>query len=204
MKRPAFSSPRSRAFTLLEIALVLAITGVLVLMASYAFSAAMQASAVASGADSIRDTLALGRASAVAQNMAVEVRFYATSTSSGGAPLYNAMQLHWIKTDGATPAVGPVVSLSSWAVLDSSSTYSTLIASATNQQTPTPDASDRLLDGNTRVFHYLADGSTDLSPSSTWSLTVRPASTAGATQLPANWACIVVDPASGRPQIYRP
>jgi len=171
-------------------------------LAMEGYSAMAQAYAVTTGAGMISDALTEGRSDAVAQNTTVEVRIYDLPPQPGATPVYAALQLHWLKADGTTPPVANAVLLSPWVVIDATTTHSPLIAS--NPQTATPDASDRRLNSQTRVFHFLADGSTDLNPATNWFLTVRPANQSDPNNFPSDWACVAVDAATGRPQIYRP
>jgi hypothetical protein len=92
--------------------------------------------------------------------------------------------------------------LPAWVVIDATPAYSSLIAE--NPQIATPDASDARLNSQTRVFHFLPDGSTDLNPATNWFMTVRAATQSDPAHFPSNWACVQVDPTTGRPQIYRP
>jgi uncharacterized protein (TIGR02596 family) len=193
---------RASGFTLLEMLLVLVVMAVLLALATEGYRATAKAYAVTTGADLLSDALSEARTSAVAQNSAVEVRIYDAAPPSGGAPVYDALQLHWLKADGTTPPVTHPVLLPAWVVIDATAAYSPLIAS--NPQTAKPDPGDARLNADTRVFHYLPDGSTDLNPATNWFLTVRPAGQPGSAALPSNWACVRVDPATGRPQIYRP
>jgi uncharacterized protein (TIGR02596 family) len=191
-----------RSFTLLETLMVLAVTVILIAMAMGAYAAIAQSTAVTTGADMISDLFTEGRSDAVAQNTTVEVRIYDLPPQPNAAPVYDALQLHWNKSDGTTPPVARPLLLSSWVVIDATTAHSPLIAANTNSATP--DASDTRLTGNTRVFHFLPDGSTDLNPASNWFMTVRAANEADPTHFPANWACVAIDATTGRTQIYRP
>jgi uncharacterized protein (TIGR02596 family) len=191
-----------RGFSLLEMLLLLALIAGLMALAMKGYNATVQASAVTAGADMLSDALTEARSSAVTQNTTVEVRIYDVPSEAGAAPAYDAVQLHWLKADGTTPAVALPVLLSPWVVIDPTPTHSPLIAS--NPQTATPDPGDTRLNSQTRVFHFLPDGSTDLNPTTNWFLTVRPASQSDPAHFPSNWACVAVDAATGRPQIYRP
>jgi len=191
-----------RSFSLLEMLLVLAVMAVVVGLVLEGYSATVQATAVTTGADMISDMLTEGRIDAVAQNTTVEVRIYDLPPQSGGAPVYDAMQLHWLRPNGTTPPVATPLLLPAWVVIDATAAHSPLIAENTNA--PPPDASDPRLNSNTRVFHFLPDGSTDLNPATNWFMTVRAASQSDPAHFPANWACVRVDPTTGRPQIYRP
>ena len=192
----------SHGFSLLEMLVVLALAAAVFALAGSGYSAMMQSTAVTTGAALISDAFSEARTSAMAQNTSVEVRIYDLPPQPGAAPVYDAVQLHWIKSDGTTPPVAGPVLLSAWVAIDATASHSTLIGS--NPQTATPDASDARLNSQTRVFHFLADGSTDLNPATNWFMTVRPASQSDPAHFPANWACVQVDPTTGRPQIYRP
>jgi uncharacterized protein (TIGR02596 family) len=192
----------SGAFSLLELIMVLALVAVLAALAAQGYSSAVQSAAIASGADMINEAFTEARANAVAQNTEVEVRIYLLSSQPGLPPAYTALQSHWVKADGTTPPASQVVQLPSWVAIDSTSARSTLIAA--NTEAATPDASDSRLNSNTRVFHFLPDGSTDLSSSTSWFLTVRAATQSDPSRFPVNWACVGIDPTTGRAQTYRP
>ena len=171
-------------------------------LAAEGYATTVQAMAVSTGAEMISDALTEGHASAVAQNTPVEVRIYNLAPQPGATPVYDAMQLHWLKADGTTPPINGVLLLSSWVAIDATAAHSPLIAS--NTQTATPDPTDTRLNSQTRVFHFLPDGSTDLNPATNWFMTVRAASQSDPAHFPANWASVSIDPTTGRPQIYRP
>jgi uncharacterized protein (TIGR02596 family) len=202
MKATTRSSLLRRSFTLLELLLILALVFGITVLAAGGGTMVLQATAVTTSAAMLDDALTQGRARAVGQNTTVEVRLYDVPPQVGASPAYSALQLHWLKSDGTTPAVAAPVLLSSWVSIDATAAHSSLIAS--NTQTPTPDASDTRLNAQTRVFHFLPDGSTDLNPATNWFLTVRPANQSAPANFPSNWACIQIDSATGRVQIYRP
>lgn len=191
-----------RSFSLLEMLLVMAVLAGLVVLAMEGYSATVQAAAVTTGAEMISDALTEARTSAVAQNTTVEVRIYDLPPQSGASPVYDALQLHWVKADLTTPPVASPLLLPAWIVIDATETHSTLIAANTN--IPPLDTGDTRLNSQTRVFHFLPDGSTDLNPATNWFMTVRAASQSDPAHFPSNWACIQVDATTGRAQIYRP
>jgi uncharacterized protein (TIGR02596 family) len=191
-----------RGLTLLELALVMAIAVVIAVSIVANLSSMMQAVAVGTGGEMIRDTLAEGRSRATALNRSVEVRFYAIPSPTGGAPAYSALQLHWVEPDGTTPPIDPTLFLPRGTAIDATVAHSTLIAA--NTETATPDATDPHLDANTRVFRFLPGGGTDLNPATDWFVTVRAATQSDPARFPADWSCVRVDATTGRPQIYRP
>jgi uncharacterized protein (TIGR02596 family) len=191
-----------RSFSLLEMLLVLALAAVLVAMAAAGYSSTIQATAVTNGAAMLSDAFTEARASAIAQNTTVEVRLYDLPPQPGATPVYDALQLHWLKADGTTPPVSAPLLLPEWVVIDATAAHSPLIAANTN--TAKPDATDPRLNSQTRTFHFFPDGSTDLNPATNWFLTVRAAPQSDPAHFPANWACVQIDATTGHPQIYRP
>ena len=190
--------PRVRAaFTLIEVVITTAIALLVFYFAAAAFLNLMESGAITTGAQMVSDCLAEARQDALTQNMPVEVRLYATSNAG-----YGALQLHWCQTDGTTPAASLPVILPSTAIIDATPAHSTLVT--TNPATPAPDPGDLRLNALTRCFHFLPDGSTDLATGTPWTLTVRAAAQSNPAQFPSNWACLTLDPFTGRAQIYRP
>ena len=191
-----------RSFSLLEMLIVLAVIFAVAVLAMSGYSAMVQAAAITAGASMLDDALTEGRADAVAQNTTVEVRIYNVALQPGGVPVYDALQLHWLKPNGTTPPAATATLLPASVVIDATASHSSLIA--LNTGTATPDATDARLNSGTRVFHFLPDGSTDLNPATNWFMTVRAATQADPAHFPANWGCVRVEPTTGRAQIYRP
>lgn len=191
-----------QSFSLLELLVVMALMAIMIGLSMTGYSMAAQAAAVTIGADMLNDVLTEARADAIAQNMTVEVRIYDLPPQPGAAPVYDALQLHWLKPDSRTPPVTKALLLPESIVIDATAEHSSLIGA--NKQVATPDAGDSRLNQQTRVFHFLADGSTDLNPATNWFLTVRAATQSDPAHFPSNWACVGVDTTTGRTQIYRP
>jgi uncharacterized protein (TIGR02596 family) len=184
-------------FSLLELLFVLTIVAGLGTLSFAAYSAFSQASALSTGAQLVSDLLAEGREDAITQNITVEVRLYADATSA-----YRVMQLHWLKPDGTKPALQLPLFLPSAVAIDATAEHSTLIG--LNTDTVAPDASDPRVNGATRAVHFLADGSTDLDPAESWFLTLRAATQNDPAHFPDNWACLTINPATGKVAILRP
>jgi uncharacterized protein (TIGR02596 family) len=188
---------RASGFTLLEILLTMTVV-LLLYLAMAGFSRLIESSAIDGGAQMISDCLAEARQDAMTQNTTVEVRVYAAATGSG----FGTLQLHAHNADGTTPAMAPPVVLPVNAVIDATAAHSSLVT--TNAQTPAPDPGDSRLTPQTRCFHFLPNGSTDLATTSQWTLTVRAVSQSDPSRFPSNWACVTLDPVTGRAQVYRP
>jgi uncharacterized protein (TIGR02596 family) len=182
--------------------LVLAIIAALTAFSIKVFTSVDRSAALNASADLVSDLLSEGREDAMQQNTTVEVRFYQVPTKQNPVPAYRALQLHWVKADATTPAIRPVLYLPSTVVIDPTAQHSSLIGS--DPDTASTDPSDPNLNAQTRVFHFLSDGTTDLPAGSSWFLTLRADTGAGGTTLPANWASVTVDPVTGRTQIFRP
>lgn len=185
-------------FTLLEVLTATVLVMLLLYLSVAGYSHFIESAAITSSAQMVGDALAEARQDAVTQNGTVEVRLYAVP----GANAYNALQLRWHTTTGSTPPVAAAILLPTGAVIDATPTHSSLVT--TNTQTPESDTTDPRLDARTRCFHFLPDGSTDLAATGPWMLTIRAASQSNPAKFPANWACVEVDPATGRTQVYRP
>jgi len=186
----------------MEMLLVLALLAVIAGFGFEGYVSTMQGAAISAGAEDVSNAFDEARAAATSQNMPVEVRIYDHTVQNSAAPVYNALQLRWVKADRTTPAVSQVVTLSSWVVIDATATHSPLIASSSIA--PTSDTTDPNLNSDTRAFQFNPDGSTNLPPGTNWFLTVRAATQSDPAHFPANWASVSIDPATGRAQIYRP
>jgi uncharacterized protein (TIGR02596 family) len=197
-----FPSLHARAFSLLELLLVMALLGILAAAAFGGYAALTQATALTTGAGMLSDTLTGARQDAVARNMTVEVRLYDLATAAQPTAAYRALQLHWLEADGTTPAIEAPLLLPAAVIIDASAAHSPLIAG--NSEVATADPADPRLNGQTRVFHFLPDGSTDLDPTAEWFVTLRAATTAASALFPNDWACVAIDPTTGRVQVYRP
>ncbi|MCE0483862.1 MAG: Verru_Chthon cassette protein D [Methylacidiphilales bacterium] len=197
-----FSPGRCRAFSFLEVLFVLALIAVLLSISLAGYSALIQANSITAGAAMISDELTEARSDAVAQNMTVEVRLYAVAQPASSTLAYTVLQLHWLKADGTTPPVKLPLILPTGIAIDATPIRSSLIGA--NPEPVPADATDSHLNSQTRVFHYLPDGSTDLNSTTSWFLTIRAATASDPAHFPSDWACIQVDAATGRTRILRP
>jgi uncharacterized protein (TIGR02596 family) len=187
-----------RAFTLLELLCVLALIMVAAYLVIASLSQLLAANALGAASQMVRDCLADARQDAVAQNITVEVRLYAAANGNG----YQALQLHVRNADGTASSLAGIVNLPAGAVIDATPSHSSLVT--TNTQTPAADPTDPRLNAQTRCFHFLPTGATDLPAPGPWQLTLRSAAFSDPAHFPANWACVTLDPVTGRAQVYRP
>ena len=195
-------NPFALGFTLLEVVLTMGLMVALLFFSFAAYSHVVESTAVDAGAQLVSDALVEARQDALVQNTPVEVRFYAVTSTAGAPPAYGSLALRWVKSDGTTPPVARMVILPVAAVMDATPAHSSLVT--INAQTPAADATDPRLNALTRDFHFLPDGSTDLASTGKWLVTVRAAAKSDPANFPANWACVEIDPVTGRTQVYRP
>jgi uncharacterized protein (TIGR02596 family) len=193
---------RRRAFSLLELLFVLVIAAALTAAALAGLSSMMQSTALSTGAERLQETLGAAQHAAVTQNVSVEVRFYVVPGTDGAGSFYRVVQAHALNADGTITPISPVMTLPANVTIDPTAAHSPLLGS--NTETATADKSDPLLDGQTSVFHFLPDGSTDLDASTSWFMTLRAATASDPAHFPSNWVCLSLDPTTGRVQIYRP
>jgi len=206
---------RRRAFSLVELLVVLAITAILAALSIPQISAVMQAYQLTSTGQTVINQLELARQSALSGSHAVQVRFYYlpenNSPSPSTAPLavYRAMQSF---TENNPTASGVTVTaltksffFSAPIIISNSATVSPL--TATTLQTPL--ATDPPLPGYQMNYKYLAfrfrpDGSTDLQAglySVTLVLENQPVVANG---LPKNFQTLQIDPTTGGVRSFRP
>jgi uncharacterized protein (TIGR02596 family) len=199
---PVRSRRSPRGFSLLELVLAMVVGLVVLFLGMAGYARLVDSAAIDAGGQMVNDLLTEARQDAVSQNTAVEVRLYDTTPAPGQPTAYGSLQLRWMRSDGTTPPASPLLVLPQAAVIDATPSHSSLVT--LNAETPTADPTDPRIDALTRSFHFLPDGSTDLAASGKWLLTLRALAQSNPARFPANWACVEIDPVTGRAQLYRP
>lgn len=198
-----------KAFTLVELLVVVVIISLLMGLVVPVMNGISQANQISLGIQTVVDTLSLARQSALAQNRVVEVRFYKFKSEERMAAEDEVAALQIFVYDEtntiATPA-GEVKYLPHGAVISSDSNLSSLIASSQQKSWSTQDPQLPLPQGveNSYVAYRLRfrpDGSTDLGAGE-WFLTVHGTNDTGSP--PPNHAVIQIDPYNGSLRLYRP
>jgi len=167
MKPQCQPRARRRSFSLLEMLLVLALLAVAVVLVMEGYSRRFRRAPRPPGG-MISDALTEGRSDALAQNTTVEVRIYDLPPQPG-ATRFTARCNSTAQGGRTTPPVASPTLLPAWVVIDATPGAFPLIAA--NSQIREPDAGDTRLNSQTRVFHFLPDGSTDLNPATNWFMT---------------------------------
>lgn len=202
------SSPR--AFSLIELLVVVAIVAVLSTLAITAFNSTVRGTKVTSTAQAVSDALSLARSSAVARNKPVEIRFLELPKfdQAGSTPEYfRGMQIFLIESSTNSQALTKPFLFPNPIVASTDSKKSSILA-----QTKLSGGTNRV---SGSIFNYIpltfgSDGmiraqSTGLTTTNEWFITVQTEKdlTTDATW-PDNYATISVNPVTGNTKIYQP
>lgn len=213
-----------RAFTLVELLVVMAIVGALAVAVVPAMRGISGSVNLTSAAGQIRDSLVLARQTAIARNAPVEVRIYSIAEAAGGTSEFRLLAA--VRPDPADPAGRPPLewidkmrTLPGGVVIDDAARntqFSTLLVvngasgEAPLERTELASGVPVMLRGKTyRVFTFRPDGTTDLSPSpaNPWTLSLRQRrdQAGGASSQPGyNFITLVIDPVLGRVRTFQP
>lgn len=211
--------PRARAFSLIELLVVVAIMATMMVLGAAAFSKIARNSNLTSGSNRLIDQLNLARQTAMVMNCPVEFRLYQLppegSAATAQPSVYRAFQSFTVPSDGtSTNAVGKPVFLPQSVYMSANGTVSSLL---TVKNPPTSFAGTAAAvpvgpyapsSYNYISFHFKPDGSTDLAsiPATPWyvSLAVANDPTQSGSSLPANFVTVQLDPLTGRVRYFRP
>lgn len=210
---------RCRAFSLVELLVVLAVMGFLAVIAAAAFTHIARSAGLNAGGNLLLDQLNLARQTAIAKNAQVEFRIYELppdDAKTDEAPsVYRAFQSFLISSDGLqTNAVSRANFLPKGIRIAPEEEVSTLLqaksppylASGTTAGVRVGNYPPTVY--NYVAFHFKPDGTTDLGTavSQNWylSLAGEKERAAAGSQLPANFITLQLDPKTGRVRMFRP
>ena len=214
--RPSTGTPHSwccnLGFTLVEMLVVLAIILVLSALVVPPVASLLRSLQITQAGNLISTQLDLARQLAVSKDLTIQVRLVVPSGSS----YFSALAL--LKPTYPTPAVpSPTPSLVDKPtvlpgpiIMDSGSTLSSLTQPASASPLSTPTSSDPPLGSLGSSYSYIGfyfypDGSTSLTPTSIWYVTLHNLTDGNnLTAPPKNYYTIQIDPSSGRITQYTP
>lgn len=202
----------SRAFTLTELLVAIAVIGILAALIVPTFGPLIRSSNITKASSLINDEFNLARQLALTQNRDVEVRFYRLPSRNDPSNLqfraFRSFQLDTRDPADSKP-LGKVRHLPEGVIIsDDGETFSTLFKNASQ---PGRSGTEEIpgIAGSTPYvsFSFRANGGTNLAPiADTWYITVytENAPKNAKTQLPDNYFAAQVDPVTGRVRMFRP
>jgi len=196
---PAAKHPS--AFSLLELLVVIVIMALLVVLTLPAFNSISAGRKLDRAASQVVDALSLARQTAMAHGCRVrwELVDFGTNTSD-----YRIHRLVEFKGD-TWQAASKWVALDDTVQINTDPTLSGLIAGVTNSATATFKYGGKTFTNKAAIpVTFLPDGTTLLSGPNNF-LTFEPIQgPRNASAMTANWACVVVNPVTGRATAFRP
>lgn len=226
--RPGRRFALSRAFTLIEMLVVMAIMSVMLVLAGLSFTTISSSMDVSNSVQNVTDALNLARQIALSRNEYTQVRFFslpqsvpnprddqftAVAVFAADSPLYESTgktYAQWTAARRFRPENAVAMLPGNCVVVnDAASTYSSLLNSKL-LHTGTMQLPDNQT-YNWVGFYFKPDGSIDVPPPAT-SLCLsicsynlfKAAQKSKPGSLPANYAVIMLDPINGRFQVLRP
>ena len=210
-----------RAFTLVEMLVVLAIIAIVTSLAVPMITSVMRTYQLDSAGQVVVNQLNLARQTALSRGHAVEIRLYLLpdyNTAASGTPtVYRAMQ-SFIELDPAqsgttesystSPLVKPIFFQAPVIIsaVTSPNAVSPLLPTTANANTADPSNPLPVYGSNYKyaMFHFKADGSTDLTSGLNSLSLVLETDKATSTGLPANFQTVTIDPLNGAIRSFRP
>ena len=200
-----------RAFSLIELLVVVALIALLATFAVPAVGSLNRSNAVTRAQQLIEQQLVSARQTALARNRRVEVRFYKFTEPGaiGNAQTFRAVQAFLIDENNKATPVGRMAKLPDSVLLNEVAANSSLLVLADKTWDASNDPQVSLPGVGTsytaKAFQFRPDGSTGLTATNMWFVTIHSAiNGATAATPPSNFATVQVDPVSGAVRSYRP
>jgi len=198
------------AFSLMELLVAMAMMALLATISAPTIAQTMQSSRLSSDGQKLIDHLNLAKQMALTRNLPVEVRFYKlpqyTEPATAAPSVYRAMQLFLVSDSDIKP-ITKLLLFSVPVVCSPDVNLSTFLDSSIIEElTPDADACNIPVYGKNYAYRSLVfrpNGSTTLSSSANVFLTLV-LGTGKSINQGANFLTVQIDPATGRPHVFRP
>jgi len=206
------------AMTLIELLTVISIIAVMATLVTPAANSILKGSKLTQASQMVGDGLAYARQSALTRNQPIEVRFYQfadpqqpqESLSDPTTWKYRAMQFFEVPATGASIPLGKVQRFPNAIIIDAGGAISSLLDSQTYPFLKVAPGSLVNIFGlgtnyNAVAFRFLADGSTNLTVTNSWFLTLHNITDGDyRTAPPANFFTLQIEPITGHVTYFRP
>lgn len=211
---------RRRAFTLVELLVVVAIIGVLVALTAAGTLGLITSARLAEATSLVHQEFTNAARHAQLHDREVEVRLFAIPDAVGEGSSFRLFQLFVIDPPSdpgdagyhapgaaamqtAGTAIGSPVRLPEGIVFHSSEDFSTLLTDPARQAPPGLNLPDNSAT-DVRRFRLLPRGGTDLARGRHWTLTLCEQRLAGRPGLPDDYSTMRIEPSTGRIAWFRP
>ncbi|MFT5405100.1 MAG: hypothetical protein ACI9DF_003947 [Verrucomicrobiales bacterium] len=222
MKAPPTLTPSrkdNRAFTLIELIIVITIIGIMMAFTVPAITGALKANKLTQSADLLRSQLAYAQLQAQKVNSPIQVRFfqYKDPNSPGAVDKFRAYQLFRRSASDKSGVnagsvnqnvetmepIGPLRKLPEPIVFADSERISTLL-SLPKSRGEVPYKRNRPLDAQFVAFDFEPTGSTNLGAAKQWYVTLIDERKERGAEIPDNFATVQIDPFTGSIRLIRP
>lgn len=223
-------SPLHRAFTLVEVLVVLAIISVIMFFSVPNMKEMIQGSKLTQAGDQLKYDLGIAQQTAVKDNLTVEVRFYQyrqpDQPSDAELQTFTAYQMFTLIPDSTKPSdpkaerilapISKINKLPSGVIIPASTIWSTLVTDTTiangSEEVAGLIPTEKRTVATYRSFQINPDGSTNLNTSGAdqWYVTLMDSSEIAKANgsldslAPDNYICIQVDPFNGGTRWFQP
>ncbi len=213
------NDPRQKAFTLIELIIVITIIGIMMVFTVPAISGALKGQKLSQAADLLRSQLAYAQLQAQKENAPIQIRFfqYRDPTLPGDDEKFRAYQLFrraaFDRSDRNAGSVnknvevmepiGPLRKLPVPIVFADSERISTLL-SLQKTRGEVPYKRNRPLDAQFVAFDFEPTGSTNLGAAKQWYVTLVDEKKEKGAEIPDNFATVQIDPFTGSVRLIRP
>lgn len=208
MKTAASPTPRKRgvhAYTLIEMLVVIAIIGTLLVISVPALSSLLESNNLTRGGQLLADQIGLARQIAAAKNKAVEVRLIKSDPASPNG--YSSIQL-WIADEaGGYKTVNRLASLPKGILISEQPAVSAAFGSTNGLSTNNSMPPNAGVVSNLKYAAFQIRPSGTITPPlamSNATLTVISSKFTTNSSLPKNYVTIQINPLTATPLVYRP